>query len=412
MAAAIIAIKNQREKKNRAAVSSETSEEEDAMDGAPAMAAPSPRAGAGARAPAAGSSSQSSAPQESPNAAMACCRNTADVLPFQKVVREVYHSNNVQIFVAVLITTNFLCTIAEKEIDPFPDDIKQFATVWFIIDQVFTWCFVVELIANMYGAAFSCNFWNSGWNLFDFVIVLISVLSSTGALQGPLSMLKILRAFRVFRLFKRVPALNKIITSLFRAIPGVMNAFIIMVIIMSIYAIIGVEVFRDFGEGGTFTSIQQLGVEPYASYPNTTVSSVTMRGFYYGEEYFGTFMRALFTLFQVLTGESWAEMVARPLLFGYPSDSSWFFSAFYFSSYIVVMQIVLVNVVVAVLLDKFVEEPPKDEAGEASEEDEAAGAARAADKAAAHEAVAAAAADKPRHGRVRSQRAQAEGLHV
>ena len=180
-------------------------------------------------------------------------------------------------------------------------------------------------------------------------------------------MLKTLRAFRVFRLFKRVPALNKIINSLLRSIPGVMNAFIIMVIVMSIYAIIGVELFSTFGgcvHGGceeVYYTVQQVGVEPWAHYPNSTISSVTARGFYYGQEYFGTFMRALFTLFQVLTGESWAEVVARPLMFGYPSNSSWVITSFYFSSYIVVMQIVLVNVVVAVLLDKFVEEDPKKE---------------------------------------------------
>ena len=58
-----------------------------------------------------------------------------------------------------------------------------------------------------------------------------------------------------------------------------------------------------------------------------------------------TFFRSLFTLFQVLTGESWAEVVARPLLFGYDGYStSWFITSFYFASYIVIMQIVLINV--------------------------------------------------------------------
>ena len=41
------------------------------------------------------------------------------------------------------------------------------------------------------------------------------------------------------------------------------------------------------------------GVEPYALYPNTTIPSITARGFYYGQEYFGTYFRALFTMFQV-----------------------------------------------------------------------------------------------------------------
>ena len=146
---------------------------------------------------------------------------------------------------------------------------------------------------------------------------------------------------------------------------GVTNAFVIMLIIMSMYAIIGVEIFSTFGKGGTFITVQQTR-DPLTNalvYPNTTVSSETMRGFDFGEEYFGTFSRALFTLFQVLTGESWAEMVARPLIFGYTPSNS-LLPSFYFSSYIVLMQIVLINVVVAVLLDKFVEEDP------AAEEDD------------------------------------------
>ena len=50
--------------------------------------------------------------------------------------------------------------------------------------------------------------------------MLISVLSSTGALAGQFNFLKTLRAFRVFRLFKRVKSLNKIVTSLILAVPG------------------------------------------------------------------------------------------------------------------------------------------------------------------------------------------------
>lgn len=113
-------------------------------------------------------------------------------------------------------------------------------------------------------------------------------------------------------------------------------------------------------QDGTYYTTQQIGVEPDASYSNLTVSAETLRGLNYGQEYFGTFFRAMFTMFQVLTGESWAEVVARPVLFGHPSDSNWPLTAFYFASYIVLMQIVLVNVVVAVLLDKFVV-PPEQE---------------------------------------------------
>ena len=81
-------------------------------------------------------------------------------------------------------------------------------------------------------------------------------------------------------------------------VPGVLNAFVIMIIVMAIYAIIGVEIFATFGEGGEFTTWQQTGAGATAITHNTSVSSVTLRGFDYGQEYYGTFSRALFTLFQ------------------------------------------------------------------------------------------------------------------
>ena len=60
-----------------------------------------------------------------------------------------------------------------------------------------------------------------------------------------LKYLRLLRAFRVFRLFKRIKSLNKIIVSLGKAVPGVSNAFLILLLVMAIYAILGVELFSQ-----------------------------------------------------------------------------------------------------------------------------------------------------------------------
>ena len=100
-------------------------------------------------------------------------------------------------------------------------------------------------------------------------------------------------------------------SSLAKAVPGVANAFLIMVIIMCIYAILAVEFFSDFGNEGSYITFQDhksRGIEAAWSLDvngvileNRTVSSMTARGFTFGEEYYGTFMRALYTLFQVLT---------------------------------------------------------------------------------------------------------------
>ena len=75
------------------------------------------------------------------------------------------------------------------------------------------------------------KFWASGWNRFDFIVVAVGVLLMTGIVPpgSPLGNLKMMRAFRVFRLFKRIKSLNKVVMALIKAIPGVSNAFVIMV---------------------------------------------------------------------------------------------------------------------------------------------------------------------------------------
>ena len=132
--------------------------------------------------------------------------------------------------------------------------------------------------------------------------------------------------------------------------------------------VIGVQ-FDEAGEPtNSFTTVQGNQVDGTR---NTTLSAVTGRGFTIGEEYYGTFSRSLYTLFQVLTGESWSEVIARPLLFGF--DTNALFVGVFFTSYILFMQIVLVNVVVAVLLEKFVQEPEVKSEGEGEGEGEGGG---------------------------------------
>merc|ERR1712137_590783 len=117
------------------------------------------------------------------------------------------------------------------------------------------------------------------------------------------------------------------------------------------YAILAVELFRDFGEGGVYyTYDSRTG----SSAENNAYSS---RGYVLGIEYYGDFMRALYTLFQVMTGESWSEAVVRPLVFGFNKNNATTVGIF-FVSFIILTQIVLINVVVAVLLENFVTSDP------------------------------------------------------
>ena len=80
------------------------------------------------------------------------------------------------------------------------------------------------------------------------------------------------------------------INALTAAITPVSSAFLIMGLVTSIYSILGVSFFKHAGEDGV------------------------------GRELFGTFFRAIFTMFQVCTGDGWSDDIARPLFQGEPGD--------------------------------------------------------------------------------------------
>lgn len=260
--------------------------------------------------------------------------------PHQDAVAKSYNSVTIQIGVAVLIAANFLVNIIEKEIDPLGDKHDE---VFGVFEVFFNICFTVELIVNMWAHGFGKEFWKSGWNIFDFVVVMIGLVTmSPVELPSAFNMFRMMRAFRVFRLFNRVHSLNKIIVAITHSLPGVRDAFLILAIVMSIYAILAVEFYYEVGKGC-------LG-------PDGEAKWITPRGFCMGEEYYGTFSKSFYTFFQTLTGESWSEMVARPTIWFYDDTAiKAVGSAFLFVSYVLVTAFVLTNVVVAVLLDKMVD---------------------------------------------------------
>jgi len=251
--------------------------------------------------------------------------------------------------VAVIIVVNFLINIVEKEIDPIP---SKYPGTWASFELAFNIIFLLELLINMYGQGGPFKpFWSSGWNVFDTIIVSVGVVLMTGADLGPFNKLKLLRAFRIFRLFKRIKSLNKILVAIAGSLRGVANALVIMLIFMCIYAILAVDLFHGFGSmDGTYMTSDIIPMPDGSDLLlNTSVTSLTARGMHHFSEYYGTFFRAFYTLFQVMTGESWSEACARPLLFGLIQNNGVQVGVFYVS-YIMLMQFVMMNVVIAVLL--------------------------------------------------------------
>jgi len=212
--------------------------------------------------------------------------------------------------VAALICTNFLVNIFEAQTDGRMRPILE------NVDLFFTTIFAFELCVNLSATLFR-EFFADVWNYFDSLVVCVGMVTlAVPDLPGG-STLKLMRTFRVFRLFKRIPSLKHLVGSLFKAIPAMANAYVLMMILTSIYAILCVKFFGSLGGDHAV--------------------------------YFGDFFGAMFTLWQIMTGDDWSQIVRD--MFG-PSGMP-VGVALFFVSYQLLITFTMVNVVVCVLVDEF-----------------------------------------------------------
>lgn len=213
---------------------------------------------------------------------------------FKKLVEYSYF----QIIITAIIFLNGVVIVAETYAP---------GNSWLlVIEKIILVIFVLELIIKMIGFGFK-RFFANGWNCFDFIIVAGSVLFIATPF---VSALRLVRVLRLFRMIPAIPSLRKIIDSLIRSLPALTGVLGLTLLIFSIYAIIGTSFFKD--------------VLP--------------------PEFFGSFHQSLFTLLQVVTFESWASQVARPVM----AEVPW--AWIYFVTFIIIGALVVLNLVVAVIL--------------------------------------------------------------
>lgn len=172
------------------------------------------------------------------------------------------------------------------------------------LDKACLAIFTIELIAKL--LVYRRKFWSDGWNIFDFVIVLSSILFISSSVS-------VLRAFRIFRLLKALaefPELQILVSSMLKAIPSMTWALLLLFIVFYIFAVFGSTMYGD-------------------TFP----------------ELFGDIGGAMFTLFQVMTFESWATAVARPIMEIHPH--AWV----YFLVFILLTAVTLLNVMVGIVVE-------------------------------------------------------------
>ena len=187
-------------------------------------------------------------------------------------------------------------------------DLSQFVRqVINYLDYTITVFFVIEIIIRFIGEPKKLNFFKSGWNVFDTLIVLISLIPIPN--NSSFLLLRLLRVFRVLRIISVVPELKKIIEALLSSVKRVFYVGLLLFIILYIYATIGSILF-----------------------------SINI------PERWGDVGVAMITLFQVLTLSSW-EQVMLPL-----QDVYWW-AWIYFFSFIIICGITMLNLLIAILVD-------------------------------------------------------------
>jgi len=247
---------------------------------------------------------------------------------YQASVDKWYSCEICQGFVAVLIFASFVANVIELEMDP-GDANPALKQSFFSADLFFTAMFVVELLVNIFVNWF-WPFWRDYWNIFDFVIVMSSVVSVAIELSEPsgddnglvnsLRLIRILRAFRVMRLFGRLESIRKIVSALGSSLIPVVNAFVIVFLIAAVYAIVGVNIFQSSHAG------------------------------------FGTWSKALYTMFTVTTMDGWQELVVMPMIAsqkGSKTVPESLLTVFFFVTFVTIVVWTMLPVVVAELLEKF-----------------------------------------------------------
>ena len=177
---------------------------------------------------------------------------------------------------------------------------------WFLesVDTLILQIFVVEIVLRLY--VYRLKFFANPWSLFDLFIVGIALIPASETFAA----LRALRVLRVLRLISAAPAMRKVIEGLLTAIPGIASVATIMTLLFYVFAVIGTHLYSD-------------------TFP----------------EWFGNLGSTMYTLFQIMTLESWSMGIVRPVMAVHPS--AWAF----FVVYILVTTFTMLNLFIAVIVN-------------------------------------------------------------
>lgn len=176
------------------------------------------------------------------------------------------------------------------------------------IDRIAIAIFTMELALKLY--AYRLRFFRDGWNIFDFVIVAAAYVPAGAGF----SVLRALRILRALRLISMVPSMRRVVQGLLAAIPSMASVIVLLVLTFYIAAVMATKLF-----GSIFP------------------------------EWFGTIGESFYTLFQIMTLESWSMGIVRPVMDVFPY--AWLF----FVPFVLISSFVVLNLFIAIIVNSMQE---------------------------------------------------------
>jgi voltage-gated sodium channel len=220
--------------------------------------------------------------------------------PWRRRLADWIDTKPIQRAITLLILINALVLGLETS-----DQIMAAWGPWLIAaDHLILGVFVVEISLRI--LAHGLAFFRDPWSLFDFSVVAIALVPASESW----AVLRSLRVLRVMRLLSTVPSMRRVVAGLLAAIPGLGSVFAVICIIFYVGAVVATNLFGE-------------------RFP----------------EWFGSLGESAYTLFQVMTLESWSMGIARPVMEAYPW--AWGF----FVIFILVSTFTLLNLFIAVIVN-------------------------------------------------------------
>ncbi|MEL0018261.1 MAG: ion transporter [Rickettsiales bacterium] len=226
--------------------------------------------------------------------------------------RRFTESNGFQRFILVVIAVNAIVLGLETSADLM----AGMGSLLVTLDHIALTIFVVEILIKLF--AHRLAYFRDPWNLFDFTIVSIALLPAN---EG-FGVLRALRVLRAFRLISMVPKMRLVVRAFLKAIPGMGSIMLLMILVFYVFAVMATHLF-----GGAF------------------------------EAWFGSVGKSLYSLFQIMTLDSWSMGIVRPVMQEFP------FAWAFFIPFILVTTFAVLNLFVAIVVNSMQEVHDEDEHG-------------------------------------------------